>query len=168
MRTTVLLCFVLLGCANQEAMLDDVEQADLAGGKADGAARPLGAFVAESGARVGEIAALTLAADHSFSRTIQYIDCLPKAACGPETGTYKLTRSTTTSARYIRFYDADGTFMDRYSYRYDGTTLSLRRDGDDRWVTFGPDDCRSNGCDTGATCQICWGHFACVPEGALC
>lgn len=31
-----------------------------------------------------------------------------------------------------------------------------------------PTDCRTNGCGTGSTCQVCWGSFACVPKGALC
>lgn len=31
-----------------------------------------------------------------------------------------------------------------------------------------PDDCRVAGCDDGEECQLCWGGFACVPEGALC
>lgn len=29
-------------------------------------------------------------------------------------------------------------------------------------------DCRTNGCNAGSTCQMCWANFACVPTGALC
>lgn len=29
-------------------------------------------------------------------------------------------------------------------------------------------DCRTNGCGTGSSCQMCWANFACVPTGALC
>ncbi len=31
-----------------------------------------------------------------------------------------------------------------------------------------PDDCRTTGCEDGSSCSFCWGHYACVPEGALC
>ena len=29
-------------------------------------------------------------------------------------------------------------------------------------------DCRSTGCGTGKWCSACWGHFACIPKGAMC
>jgi len=29
-------------------------------------------------------------------------------------------------------------------------------------------DCRANGCSNGGSCQMCWGSFACIPNGALC
>jgi hypothetical protein len=31
-----------------------------------------------------------------------------------------------------------------------------------------PADCRTTGCATGSTCQICWANYACVPKGAVC
>lgn len=31
-----------------------------------------------------------------------------------------------------------------------------------------PSDCRSDGCSDGDYCSYCWGHWACIPEGALC
>ncbi len=31
-----------------------------------------------------------------------------------------------------------------------------------------PSDCRATGCGTGKYCSACWGHFACIPNGALC
>jgi hypothetical protein len=31
-----------------------------------------------------------------------------------------------------------------------------------------PKDCRTTGCSAGATCQMCWASFACVPKGAMC
>jgi hypothetical protein len=31
-----------------------------------------------------------------------------------------------------------------------------------------PKDCRTTGCSAGATCQMCWANFACVPKGAMC
>jgi hypothetical protein len=29
-------------------------------------------------------------------------------------------------------------------------------------------DCRTNGCGAGKWCSACWGHFACIPKGAMC
>jgi inhibitor of cysteine peptidase len=29
-------------------------------------------------------------------------------------------------------------------------------------------DCRANACSNGRSCQMCWGSFACIPNGALC
>jgi hypothetical protein len=31
-----------------------------------------------------------------------------------------------------------------------------------------PSDCRQTGCSTGRSCSMCWGHFACIPNGAIC
>lgn len=31
-----------------------------------------------------------------------------------------------------------------------------------------PSDCRTDGCGTGKSCSMCWGHYACLPNGALC
>ena len=31
-----------------------------------------------------------------------------------------------------------------------------------------PGDCRTSSCGTGRYCSYCWGHFACIPNGALC
>lgn len=29
-------------------------------------------------------------------------------------------------------------------------------------------DCRTTGCPSGRTCQMCWATFACIPNGAMC
>lgn len=29
-------------------------------------------------------------------------------------------------------------------------------------------DCRAAGCGAGKYCSFCWGHFACIPNGAMC
>jgi inhibitor of cysteine peptidase len=29
-------------------------------------------------------------------------------------------------------------------------------------------DCRSNACGSGRYCTFCWGHYACIPNGAMC
>lgn len=31
-----------------------------------------------------------------------------------------------------------------------------------------PADCRTTGCDAGQYCSLCWGSFACIPNGAMC
>jgi hypothetical protein len=31
-----------------------------------------------------------------------------------------------------------------------------------------PTDCRTDGCDNGGTCSLCWGRYACLPKGAIC
>jgi hypothetical protein len=32
----------------------------------------------------------------------------------------------------------------------------------------GASDCRSTGCDAGKSCSVCWGGYACIPDGAKC
>jgi hypothetical protein len=31
-----------------------------------------------------------------------------------------------------------------------------------------PSDCRKDGCGAGKYCSMCWGHYACIPNGAMC
>ncbi len=31
-----------------------------------------------------------------------------------------------------------------------------------------PRDCRTDGCPSGTTCQLCWRDYACLPAGAVC
>jgi inhibitor of cysteine peptidase len=48
-------------------------------------------------------------------------------------------------------------------------TLKVRKN--EAGCTSGYDcvqDCRAKGCGSSSSCQLCWGSFACVPNGALC
>jgi hypothetical protein len=40
--------------------------------------------------------------------------------------------------------------------------------GVDHEGACGTVDCRTSGCASGNQCSFCWGHYACVPNGALC
>lgn len=31
-----------------------------------------------------------------------------------------------------------------------------------------PADCRTTGCSGSSQCSVCWGHYACIPKGAMC
>lgn len=128
---TALLAPLALACADLDAGADDQEIVDAKSDKT-AAASPSGRFAAGSDAKLGDFATLTLNPDKTFSRTFRVIDCLPRAACAPETGTYKLTKSTTTDARFIRFYDDGGEWMDRYRFTYEKGTLRLTLDGSAR------------------------------------
>jgi hypothetical protein len=100
---------------NEPDVVDDVTKAD--------AVYPSGTYENQHPS-VGELAELTLNPDHTFSRKFQMVDCIPAIACGPERGTYKFTHSSTT--KYIRFYDYDGTFLDKYSYKLYTNSITLR------------------------------------------
>jgi hypothetical protein len=124
------------GCADSGMdMTDEVE--DTAAVAADKADRNPGVLVVGpydrgADAQLGDFATLTVNADHSFARRFMVVDCLPAFTCHDEVGTYKISRSTKTGIRYIRFFDADGTMMDRYVYNMKDSSVILRRDDENR------------------------------------
>lgn len=121
------------GCTTDLPMDGDEVTDDL---KADGAdTTPGGRFGVTADVHVGDLANVTLNADHTFSRQTKVIDCTPESACAPELGTYKLTHNA-RGDRYVRFYDVDGTAMDRYAYTLKNGFLGLRLDSDTRWFTL--------------------------------
>jgi hypothetical protein len=141
MRHRVLLAtiFASLTVACADPSLDGGDDEEVAAGKNDKTtAFPEGEFKAETDADIGDFFSLTLSPDRTFSRRFKVIDCLPASACAPEVGRYKFTLSTTSDARYIRFYDADGDAMDRYGYTFAGGVLRLRLDRDTRFFSMRP------------------------------
>src|SRR5258705_13999934 len=97
------------GCAVDGSLDNDVP--DEIGQKDDGVARPAG-FYQRREATGDQIAELMLLPDRSFIR---------RAADGEyrERGRYQFTRSSANN--YIRFFDSDGTLLDRYVYRVNGS-----------------------------------------------
>src|SRR5262249_37228482 len=59
--------------------------------------------------------------------------------CGQYRGSYKFTRSTTTSSRFIRFYDEEGNFVGRFRYTLSSGKLKMKPmiDGG-AWTTMDP------------------------------
>jgi hypothetical protein len=130
------------GCADDGAdMADEVEDTAVsAADKADHNPGVLvtGSYVRGADVQLGDFATLTVNADHTFARRFQVIDCLPAFTCHDEVGTYRISRSTSTGIRYIRFFDADGTMMDRYVYNMKDVSVILRRDDDNRTFEMVP------------------------------
>jgi hypothetical protein len=115
--------------------IDGTDQLDTPIGKADAASVPSGAYV-DPGADYGELATLTLNADHTFARS-EIVACAGGGTCDPvaDTGTFLFTHSSTK--RYLRFYAADGTALDRYAWKLSPSgALQLERDGGDHWFTM--------------------------------
>jgi hypothetical protein len=122
---------IALGCGQEmpeDGAPDTIESAD----KAD-VVYPYGTWEAES-PHVGDLASLTLNTDKSYARTFMHVDCIPAVACQPETGNFKWSHSSTT--RYLRFYDADGNFLDRFAWKLKGDELDLRATNSSRWVVM--------------------------------
>jgi hypothetical protein len=59
---------------------------------------------------------------------------------------------------------------------YDSATCARQPSGDCGWTQTDElreciersRDCRTTGCAEGRWCSYCWGHYACIPDGALC
>jgi hypothetical protein len=138
----IALSLAAIGCTADAMDATDVAD-DALGAKEDsGAAKPAGHYVSSGLPRPGELTDLVLDADHTFTRNV-LVYCAAQPSypldCGHESGHYKLTKSTTSSTRYIRFLDADGDLMDRYVYAVhaDGS-LTLRRDDETHEFTLVP------------------------------
>jgi hypothetical protein len=106
---------LMIGCTGPTEPMDSDEMPEAE--KAD-SSMPYGIWVAES-PRIGELAKLTILSDHSYTRIFQTVDCI---GCD-ETGKVKFTASS--KAHYIRFYDTDGTFIDRMAWKMAKNVLTL-------------------------------------------
>jgi hypothetical protein len=142
-RSSLLLALAVSFAACAADPTDDTETDDVAvDAKADSsAAKPSGHYVALSGVHAGDLTDLVLNADHTFTRNVFVYCTTPQYPldCGHQSGTYKFTKSTTSSTRYIRFLDADGDLMDRFAYVVKAdSSLALRADDDTRWFTLVP------------------------------
>lgn len=122
----VAVMLVAAGCGSELPADGEPDQIDDAG-KAD-SSQPLGNFSGQ--VKLGQIRDLTLNHDKSYIKFTQVIDCIP-GPCRPEEGSYKYSHSSTT--KYLRFYDADGNFVERYAYKLDGDKLSLKADHNGSW-----------------------------------
>jgi hypothetical protein len=83
---------------------------------------------------IGDLAVVTLNADHTYELQHQMVDCIPVQTCAPTKGTYKFTKYG--SSRYIRFLDKDGQLLERYAWKLSGSKLSMRLDNTTNWETL--------------------------------
>lgn len=152
MRTLGLILFTT-ACAVQP-VTDDVDDGlDAPVGKADAASTPKGAYTNPT-PHYGELSTVSLGADHTFTRS-SIVACAGGGTCPPlvEHGTFLLTHSSTK--RYIHFYAADGSSLDKYQWKLSGKKLQLDYEGDDHWFTLG----------VGETCEAAGGTCtALVPD----
>jgi hypothetical protein len=138
-------------------------------GKADGATHPGGDFAADAASvTYGQFVTLSLNADNTFASQIKIFDCIPAGNCGAETGTYKFTRSTSTSNKYIRFTDAGGDALDRYQYKLSGDSLQLRVNNGDgnpgQWFTMQ----KNSAAQEGESCGGFTAHPKKCADGLIC
>lgn len=128
-----------LGCSSADATDPsstgseaDVEDLD---GKADGVSKPIGTYELSKPSTMGskDLTLLVLKTDKTFHAEKQVV-CVTYP-CDPIgfDGVYKLTKSTTSSKRYIRLDDGNG--ITRYEYKLtSGGKLSIRLDGTTPWA----------------------------------
>ncbi len=135
----------LAACGTQQ--VDNSDQLDAPAGKEDAASKPAGAYT-NMAPHAGQLATLSLDADHTFTATVQ-VECIA-APCNPvvEKGTYLFTHGT--SKHYIRLYAEDGTDLDRYEWKLDSRgQLQLRSDSEDSFFAM----TRGGSCEAaGGTC----------------
>jgi hypothetical protein len=177
MRNFLLSFAAIAACSTQPAT-DNSDQLDQPVGKADAASRPSGTYQNPSPS-TGEFTVLTLNDDHTFSYFIAGSCHLgPACAARLTTGTYLFTHSR--SHRYIRFYDDNGVFLDRYAWHLDADgTLEVNLDADTYWYSLAPQPSQptqANQCtlDTDCSgilpqfCRVCsdgtesCAHWSCV------
>jgi hypothetical protein len=87
-----------------------------------------------------------------------------------DNGSFKLTRAS-DGRKYITLTSArSGDMWGKYQYSLSGDTLRLRKVGTSKWFTMKREevDCTTTGCAPADYCTGCWGHMACIPQGALC
>jgi hypothetical protein len=135
----------LAACGTQQ--VDGTDQLDAPAGKEDAASKPAGAYT-NNAVHAGELATLSLNADHTFTATVE-VECI-KAPCDAiqESGTFLFTHGRTK--HYIRLYADDGTSIDRYTWQLTSRgELKLEADGSDHWFTM----TRGGSCEAaGGTC----------------
>jgi hypothetical protein len=119
MNRALLLISLLSACAISPDDNDDVVEVD---GKADGIARPAGVY-SRTEATEGQVTELMLFPDHTFLRYVEAEDFRIR-------GTFQFTKSTSSTKRYIRFLDQDGTLIDRYTYSMNGSVVRLHLDSE--------------------------------------
>ena len=158
MRTILFSTLIaIVGCATTTTGGEQAD--DTATGKADAASRPVGTYT-NPAPHAGELASLTLAADHTFTRA-RLVECAQGVIdCAPiiEAGTYRFTRSS--SEHFLRFYGDDGGALDRLQWDLADGNLELHGDGAEGWYELTAASAQKTcggffgaGCDDGAYCD---------------
>lgn len=150
MRSFLFIALVsITACAAQD--IDSSDQLDAPTGKADAASKPAGAY-SNQAVHAGELATLSLNADHTFTASVN-VECIA-APCNPvaEKGTYLFTHGTSKgiTKHYVRLYAEDGTSIDRYQWKLSSRgELQLEADRATHWFTMA----RGGSCEAaGGTC----------------
>ncbi len=157
MRTLFCIAFIALAACGTTSSTDDTDQQDPSLGKDDGASKPSGTYTNPS-PTLGTLATVTLNSDMTFSRS-QLVLCPGGGTCAPAVseGTYLFTHSTTTTKKYIRFYDESGNALDRYTWKFTSAhNLELEAPDTTTFVTF----------DAGATCESAGGSCVALSPGS--
>ncbi len=155
MRTLFCISFIsiiALAACGTTTSTDDSDQQDPSLGKDDGASKPSGMYTNPT-PTFGSLASVTLNPDMTFSRS-ELVLCEGGGTCPPAVteGTYLFTHSTTTTKKYIRFYDEGGNAIDRYTWKLTSAhNLELEAPGTTTFVTF----------SVGGSCEDAGG--TCVP-----
>ena len=138
MRSFLFIALVSISACAAQQDVDSSDQLDAPAGKEDAAAKPAGAYTNNGSVHAGELASLSLNADHTFTATLQ-VECIA-APCNPvvETGTFLFTHGPTK--RYIRLYAEDGSSIDRYQWKLTlRGDLQLEQDGSSHWFSMTSD-----------------------------
>jgi len=153
------------GCTDDE--VDDPDSQSLLSGKADGysdLAGPWVQYATSSGLRE-----LDLASDRSY--TANYWRQCIVAGCEIETGTFKLTKSTTGTTKYMRLTHND-ELVARYAYKLQSGQLKLTDTDDNTKLALQRPACFGvglAGCSEDPLCTFIPGH-PCdpSPNGPAC
>ncbi len=146
---------VSVGCAAEvvdESAIDNEADTEDEEQKADGITYPVGSYDGIAGT-AGDFTRLVLMTDKTFHREQQVL-CVT-APCNPigKDGTYKFTKSTTTSKKYLRFYAKDGADLGRYAW-----TLSsggkLKLTPTDGRPAFSLAQAKSAWCSAATQCKV--------------
>lgn len=162
-------CSLIVGfvaaCAENE--IDDPDEQALLDAKADGYSDLAGPWQNYS-SFIG-LRELSLASDKTYTAT--YWRVCNVAGCEFESGTFKLTKSTSGSTKYIRLTH-DGALVARYAYRLQSGQLKLTDTDDDTKITLTRPVCFGvslAGCTEDPLCEFVPGQ-PCdpVPNGPPC
>ncbi len=156
-------------CSSEQPQPEPVEdEIDDLDGKADGVTKPVGTYK-PSGTNPGYFTLLVLETNKVFHAEKQ-VKCVT-TPCKPIhwTGTYKLTKSTTSGKKFLRF--DEGGDVSRYEYKLDAAgMLSVRPEGGGGWEQLKHPEVAW--CDNAAACKLqslpqpkCPGNWQCKDSG---
>ena len=157
MRTLFCISFIAVAACATNSNTDDTDQQDPSVGKADASSKPSGTYTNPT-PTFGSLASVTLNVDMTFSRS-ELVLCAGGGTCPPAVtvGTFLFTHSTTTTRKYIRFYDESGNALDRYTWKLTSAhNLELEAPDASEFVTF----------DAGGTCESAGGSCVALSPGS--